>query len=78
MNNQLVLICQHYWEFPEPNGRESVGVCKYCHETKVFYNSFDDDKIPLNLRDKFFRVRNDNPIDQILSRRSNKESIGFY
>ena len=38
--------CVHHWMLPPPNGRESLGVCKFCNETKVHYNSTDMAKRP--------------------------------
>ena len=29
----------HWWELPESNGPVSVGVCRYCDETREFSNS---------------------------------------
>lgn len=31
--------CPHHWIIPEPNGPESVGVCKLCAKRRTFYNS---------------------------------------
>ena len=44
MNNSK--DCVHHWMLPPPNGRESLGVCKFCDETKVHYNSTDMTKRP--------------------------------
>jgi hypothetical protein len=29
----------HFWRIESPNGRTSVGRCKYCGDTKEFLNS---------------------------------------
>ena len=29
----------HWWELPESNGPVSVGVCRYCGDTREFSNS---------------------------------------
>lgn len=31
--------CVHWWDLPESNGPVSVGMCRYCGETKEFRNS---------------------------------------
>ena len=34
--------CNHYWVIEVANGPTSVGCCKYCGETREFYNAFPD------------------------------------
>jgi hypothetical protein len=34
--------CHHYWVIEVANGPTSSGRCKYCGETKEFYNAFPD------------------------------------
>ncbi len=34
--------CHHYWIIEIANGPKSRGKCKYCGETKVFFNSISD------------------------------------
>ena len=34
--------CHHYWIIEVANGPKSVGSCKYCGETREFYNAFPD------------------------------------
>ena len=34
--------CHHYWEIEVANGPTSIGKCKYCGETREFYNAFPD------------------------------------
>jgi len=31
--------CKHYWIIESANGTISKGICKYCGEVGVFYNS---------------------------------------
>ena len=56
--------CQHFWVIEIANGRKSQGECKYCGETKDFYNSIVDlndpkrKNNPLNLP-KMSRVKLD-------------------
>jgi len=33
--------CAHHFILPEPDGRESIGVCKYCNFEQLHYNSID-------------------------------------
>ena len=39
ISNQM---CIHYWRIEVPDGRKSMGVCKYCGEEKEFTNSLED------------------------------------
>ena len=32
---------KHHWDLPEPNGKESIGVCRYCKKTQIHLNSLD-------------------------------------
>jgi len=32
--------CHHFWAIEVANGPKSIGTCKYCGETKEFYNAF--------------------------------------
>ena len=32
--------CHHYWVIEVANGPRSVGTCKYCGETREFFNAF--------------------------------------
>jgi hypothetical protein len=34
--------CHHYWIIEIANGPKSRGICKYCGETKDFFNSISD------------------------------------
>ena len=34
--------CCHHWVIDSPNGQFSKGVCKNCHEEKLFRNSLRD------------------------------------
>ena len=34
--------CHHYWVIEVANGPTSMGTCKYCGETKEFYNAFPE------------------------------------
>ncbi len=34
--------CHHFWVIEEANGPKSPGVCKYCGQTKDFYNAIPD------------------------------------
>ncbi len=34
--------CCHHWEIEAPNGQFSKGVCRSCHEERVFRNSLRD------------------------------------
>lgn len=34
--------CGHFWQIEVANGPTSIGTCKYCGETKEFYNAFPD------------------------------------
>jgi hypothetical protein len=34
--------CHHYWVIEVANGPTSSGSCKYCGETREFYNAFPD------------------------------------
>ncbi|MBN1692407.1 MAG: hypothetical protein JW845_02510 [Dehalococcoidales bacterium] len=34
------LDCGHYWIIEVANGPRSVGKCKYCGETREFFNAF--------------------------------------
>jgi hypothetical protein len=38
--------CVHHWMLPPPNGKESLGICKFCDETRVHYNSTEVAKRP--------------------------------
>jgi hypothetical protein len=38
--------CHHYWIIEIPNGPKSRGICKYCGETKYFFNSISDFTVP--------------------------------
>ncbi len=31
--------CHHYWEIEIANGPKSRGICQYCGEARVFFNS---------------------------------------
>jgi len=33
--------CTHWWEIEIANGPTSQGICKFCGETRDFFNSFD-------------------------------------
>jgi hypothetical protein len=33
------MTCTHHWILSAPNGPTSLGVCKYCEETKRFFNT---------------------------------------
>ena len=28
-----------HWDLPEPNGRKTTGVCRYCKKKQIHYNS---------------------------------------
>ncbi|MBN1161910.1 MAG: hypothetical protein JXA17_08185 [Dehalococcoidales bacterium] len=32
--------CEHYWVIEVANGPRSLGTCKYCGETREFFNAF--------------------------------------
>jgi hypothetical protein len=32
--------CHHFWVIEVANGPSSIGTCKYCGETKEFFNAF--------------------------------------
>jgi hypothetical protein len=32
--------CHHFWVIEDANGPSSIGTCKYCGETKEFFNAF--------------------------------------
>lgn len=32
----------HFFMLPPPDGRESIGVCKYCGLEQTHYNSFEN------------------------------------
>ena len=32
--------CHHFWVIEVANGPKSVGTCKYCGETREFFNAF--------------------------------------
>ncbi|OGN98394.1 MAG: hypothetical protein A2Y58_01145 [Chloroflexi bacterium RBG_13_51_52] len=32
--------CHHFWEIEVANGPSSIGTCKYCGETREFFNAF--------------------------------------
>jgi hypothetical protein len=32
--------CHHFWVIEVANGPGSIGTCKYCGETKEFFNAF--------------------------------------
>jgi hypothetical protein len=34
--------CHHYWIIEIANGPKSRGVCKYCGETREFFNAMPD------------------------------------
>ncbi len=34
--------CCHHWDIETPNGQFSRGVCRVCHEEKLFRNSLRD------------------------------------
>ena len=38
--NTLKEQCHHFWEIEVANGPKSTGTCKYCHETREFFNAF--------------------------------------
>lgn len=38
--------CHHYWIIEIANGPKSRGICKYCGETKDFFNSISDFTVP--------------------------------
>jgi hypothetical protein len=46
--------CHHYWIIEVANGPTSKGVCKYCGETRDFFNSIPDFTVP---------KRKHNPLD---------------
>ena len=66
MNNQLPLLCSHFWECPSPDGMDTVtAVCRYCGATKEMKTSYDfKGAAPLFLGTSFKRPLN--PIDDIL------------
>ncbi len=33
-----VKTCPHHWMIPPAEGPTSVGVCRFCHETREFKN----------------------------------------
>ena len=33
--------CTHHWMIEEPNGKTSTGVCRKCHVSKEFQNSYE-------------------------------------
>lgn len=35
-------VCNHFWVIEIANGPRSRGVCKFCGESKDFYNSITD------------------------------------
>ncbi len=47
--SELSSGCTHHWILPTPNGRQSVGVCKLCLDSRLFHNSFPDDYSGLDL-----------------------------
>jgi hypothetical protein len=34
--------CQHYWVIEAANGPSSMGTCRYCGESREFFNSIPD------------------------------------
>lgn len=38
--------CRHYWIIEVANGPKSLGVCRYCGETRDFLNSMPDLIVP--------------------------------
>ena len=43
--SELSSGCTHHWIIPTPNGRQSVGVCKLCKDSRIFPNSFELDRV---------------------------------
>jgi hypothetical protein len=34
--------CPHFWDIEAANGPSSMGVCRFCGETREFLNAFPD------------------------------------
>jgi len=47
MNQQLVLICKHYWVYEPPNGEYSKAVCKLCGAKTNGKNAMPEYRVPV-------------------------------
>jgi hypothetical protein len=62
----------HYWLIGEPDGETSIGVCKFCGEEKVFYNSLSSSERSRTPAVRVSeKITHPNWVDRILERKRN-------
>lgn len=65
MNEQSCLL-GHFWVYDSPNGKTSIGICKYCGATQEDFNSYPYEKYQYALNVPQIKYSPMNNVDRIL------------